>query len=111
MTTDFYLTNIEPKEWVPPIHHTNNEDATFEAAAASACTPDIPEDPLQPGEVRLHSWQLFTVQDPVPQSESQHTTPVLDLRDAFHSLRLDSTKSNRSQDNSPDGRRKSAKSQ
>ena len=54
LTTDFY---IKPKEWIPPTPPTNN-NSTLEAAAASANTPEIPADPLQP-EVRLHSWQLF----------------------------------------------------
>ena len=98
---------MNQKSGFPPTPTTNNEDTTSEATRARAFIPDIPEDPLQPGEVRLHSWQLFIAQDPLSQSQSQYTTPVLDLRDAFHSLCLDSTKGNRSQDNSPDGRKKS----
>ena len=89
----------------------NQKDTTFKATAASASTPEIPKDPLQQGKVRFHSWQLFTAQDPVSQPQNQHTTPVLDLRDTFHGLCLNSTKNNRSQDNSPDGRKKSGKSQ
>ena len=83
---------LNQKSEFPPTPPTNDEDTTSQAAAASACIPDIPEDPLQLGKVRLHSWQLFTVQNPVPQSQSEITTPVLDLRDTFHSLCLDSTK-------------------
>ena len=56
ITKDFYLTNVEPKEWILPTPPTNNERATSNAAAtASNCTPEIPVDPLQPGEIRLHS--------------------------------------------------------
>ena len=56
ITTDFYLTNVEPKEWILPTTPTNNEMAASNtAAAASNSTPEILPDPLQPGEIRLHS--------------------------------------------------------
>ena len=38
-------------------HHT--------AATASNLTPEISHDPPQPGEISLHSWQLYTQQAPV----------------------------------------------
>ena len=48
ITTDFYLTNMEPREWILPIPPTNNEIATSNtAAAASNPPPEIPADPLQ----------------------------------------------------------------
>ena len=50
---------MEPKEWIPPTPPVNNEDSSLEAAAASAHEPEILKDPVQSGEVRLHSWQLF----------------------------------------------------
>ena len=52
ITTYFYLTNVEPKEWILPTLPTNNEVATSNLAAA-ACNPplEIPADPLQPGEI------------------------------------------------------------
>ena len=47
ITTDFYLTNMEPREWTLPPPPTNNETATSNAAAAASnCTPEIPVDPL-----------------------------------------------------------------
>ena len=52
ITTDFYLTNMEPREWILPIPPTNNKVATSNsAAAASNPPPDIPADPLQPGKI------------------------------------------------------------
>ena len=49
ISTDFYLTNTEPGEWILPTQPTNNEAATSNAAeAASNSTPEIPLDPLQP---------------------------------------------------------------
>ena len=61
---------MEPREWILSTPLTNNETATSNAAAtASNSTPEIPADPLQPGEIRLHSWQLYTPE-----------APVLDLR-------------------------------
>ena len=64
ITTDFYLTNVEPREWILPTPPTNNKAATSNAAAASNSTAEIPPEPLQPGEIRLHSWQLYTPQAP-----------------------------------------------
>ena len=52
ITTDFYLTNLEPREWILPIPPTNNKVATSNsAAAASKLPPEIPTDPLQPGKI------------------------------------------------------------
>ena len=79
LTTDFYLTNMEPKLWILSTPSTNNNTSTSStAAAASNLTPEIQPDPVQPGEIRLHSWMLYTPQAPV----------TLDLRDAFHQLHL-----------------------
>ena len=52
ITRDFYLTNMEPREWILPILPTNKEVATSNSAAA-ACNPppEIPADPLQPGKI------------------------------------------------------------
>ena len=52
ITTNFYLTNIELREWILPIPPTNNEVATSNlAATASNPLPEIPAGPLQPGEI------------------------------------------------------------
>ena len=65
ITMDFYLTNVEPREWILPTPLTNNKMATSTAAAASNLTPEIPPDLVQPGEIRLHSWMLYTSWAPV----------------------------------------------
>ena len=50
ITTDVYLTNVEPRKWILPTPQTNNKVATLNAAAAASnLTPEIPPDPLQPG--------------------------------------------------------------
>ena len=52
LTTDFYLTNMEPREWILPTPPTNNDTITSStAAAASNFTPEIQSDPVQPGEI------------------------------------------------------------
>ena len=52
ITTDFYLTNVKPREWILPTPSTNNEGATTNSVAA-ACNapPEIPANPLQPGKI------------------------------------------------------------
>ena len=52
ITTDFYLTNVEPRQWILPTPPTNNEvPASNSAAAASNLPPKIPVDPLKPGKI------------------------------------------------------------
>ena len=47
ITTNFYLTNVEPREWTLPTPPTDNEVAASNpAAAASNPPPEIPADPL-----------------------------------------------------------------
>ena len=87
ITTDFYLTNMEPRELILPTPLTNNETAsstTAAAAAASNFTPEIPPDTAQLGEIRLHSWMLYTQQATVLDLRGQNVTSTLDLMDAFH---------------------------
>ena len=108
ITTDFYLTNIEPRKWILPTPPTNNKTATSNpAAAASNPTPVIPADPLQPGGIRLHSWQLYTPEAPVLDLRGKKVTSTLDLADAFHKLCLCSTDDNQQEESSPNGKRKS----
>ena len=110
ITTDFYLTNVEPREWILPTLLTKTETATSNAAAAASNSiPEIPTDPLQPGEIRLHSWQLYTPQAPVLDLRGKKVTSTLDLVDAFHELCLCPTDNNQQEESSPNGRRKSQK--
>ena len=105
LTTNFYLTNMEPREWILPTPPTNNKTTTSAAAAASSFTPEILLDPVQPGEIRLHSWMLYTPQDPVLDLRGQNIT--LDLRDTFHQLHLCQTENDPQGKSSLNGRRKS----
>ena len=106
ITTDFYLTNMEPRELILPTPPTNNKTITSNAAAASNSTPEIPADPLQPGEIRLHSWQLYTPQALILELRDKKITSTLDLADAFHELHLCPTDNNQQEESSPNGRRK-----
>ena len=86
---------MEPREWILPTPSTNNETASSNAAAAASNpTPEIPVDPLQPGEIRLHSWQLYTPEAPVLDLRGKKVTSMLDLVDAFHKLCLCPTDNN-----------------
>ena len=108
ITTDFYLTNVEPREWILPTPLTNNETATSNAAAAASnSTPEIPAGPLQPGEIRLHSWQLYTPEASVLDLRGKQVTSALDLAGIFHELGLCTTDDNQQDESSPNGRRKS----
>ena len=108
LTTDFYLTNIEPREWILPTPLTNNETTTSTTAAASSnFTPEIPPDPVKPGKIRLDSWMLYTPQALVLDFRGKSIISTLDLRDAFHQLCLCPTEEDTQGELSPNGRRKS----
>ena len=110
LTTDFYLTNVEPQAWILPTPQTNNDTTTSgSAAAASNFTPEILPDPVQPGEIRLHSWMLYTPQTPVLDLRDQNATFTLNLRDAFHQLHLCPTEDKTQGEPSTNCRRKSQK--
>ena len=57
ITTDFYLTNVEPKPWILPTPPQKKDTPSPSGAVATAekPTPVIEADPLQPGEMRLYS--------------------------------------------------------
>ena len=99
---------MEPREWIFPTPPTDNETTTATAAtAASNFTPEIQPDPIQPGEIRLHSWMLYTPQAPVLDLRGQNVASTLDLRDTFHQLCLCPTEDDQQGETSPSGRRKS----
>ena len=45
-------------------------------------------DPLQPGEVHLHSWMLYTPQAPILDLTGEHIKTKEDIKAAFHALNL-----------------------
>ena len=87
LTTDFYFTNIEAKPWILPTPPSNKD--THEPSGTTAAgnfTSVIEPDLVQPGEIRLHLWMLYTPQTPVINLRGETTTSNLDLRDTFHRL-------------------------
>ena len=106
LTTDFYLTNIEPKPWILPTPPSNKDTKLSGVTATDNFTPVIEPDPVQPGEIRLHSWMLYTPQAPVLNLREETITYTLDLRDAFHRLCLCPEEPSTSAEQCPNGRRK-----
>ena len=112
LTTNFCLTNVEPKPWILPTTPANNDTTTSTtAAAASNFTPEIQPDPVQPGEIRLHLWMLYTPQAPVLDLRGQNVISTLDLGNTFHQLCLCPTEDKTQGEPSTNGRRKSQKNQ
>ena len=110
-TTDFYLTNVEPRPWILPIPLQNKDTPKSSgAAAADKFTPVIEPNPVQPGEIRLHSWMLYTPQAPVLNLREETITSDLDLRHTFHQLHLCPEEDEEYPEQCPNGRRKSKNS-
>ena len=86
-TTDFYFTNKLPSNIVVRPQGTNNN--TPNADQAEAADPTFfTADPLQPGEVCLHSWMLYTPQAPILDLTGAHIKTKEDIEAAFHALNL-----------------------
>ena len=70
-TTDFYFTNKLPSNiTVQPPGKNNTMPTADQAAAADPTLFDT--DLLQPGEVHLHLWMLYTSQAPVLDLTGEH---------------------------------------
>ena len=86
-TTDFYFTNKLPSNITVRSQGENNTTHTAdEAAAADPTLFDM--DPLQPREVCLHSWMLYTSQAHVLDLTGEHMKTKEDIEAAFHALHL-----------------------
>ena len=86
-STDFYFTNKLPSNiTVQPQGENNNTPTTDQAVAADPTLFDT--DPLQPGEIHLHSWILYTSQAPVLDLTGEHIKTKEDIEAAFHTLHL-----------------------
>ena len=86
-TTDFYFANKLPSNiavWPPG---ENNTTPTADQAAAADPTL-FDTDPLQPREIHLHSWMLYTSQAPVLNLTGEHIKTKEDIEAAFHALNL-----------------------
>ena len=64
----------------------NNMPTADQAAAADPTLFDT--DPLQPGEIRLHSWMLYTSQAPVLDLTGEHIRTKENIEATFHALHL-----------------------
>ena len=86
-TTDFYFTKKLPSNIaVWPLGENNTMPTADQAAAADPTLFDT--DPLQPGEIHLHSWMLYTSQAPVLDLTGEHIKTKEDIEATFHALHL-----------------------
>ena len=84
-TTDFYFTKKLPSNIAVASPGENNTMSTGDqAAAADPILFDT--DPLQPGEIHLHSCMLYTA--PVLDLTGKHIKTKEDIEAAFHALNL-----------------------
>ena len=86
-TTDFYFTNKLPSNIAIQPHGANNSSPNTDQAEAADPTL-FDTDPLEPGEVCLHSWMLYTSQAPVLDLMGEHIKTKQDIKAAFHTLNL-----------------------
>ena len=76
---------------------------------AEAADPTLFDtDPLQPGEIHLHSWMLYTSQAPVLDLTGEHIKTKQDIEAAFHAPNLCSQEE---EEQKSDGRKKRRASQ
>ena len=86
-TADFYFTNkLSSNIAVSPQGGNNTTSTEDQAAAADPTLSDT--DPVQPGEIRLHSWMLYTSQAPVLDLTGEHIKTKEDIEATFHALNL-----------------------
>ena len=86
-TTDFYFANKLPSNIaVWPLGENNTMPTADQAAAADPTLFDT--DSLQPGEIHLHLWMLYTPQAPVLDLTGEHIKTKEDIEAAFHALNL-----------------------
>ena len=84
---DFYFTNKLPSNIAVRSQGTNNNSPNTNQAEAADPT-FFEADPLQPGEVRLHLWMLYTPQAPILDLTGSHIKTKEDIEAAFHALNL-----------------------
>ena len=78
LATDFILQTWSQNHGSFLPHQQITTTTSSAAAAASNFTPEIQPDPVQPGEIRLHLWMLYTPQAPVLDLRGQNITSTLD---------------------------------
>ena len=85
-TTDFYFTNKLPSNIAVPAKGENNNMPTADQAAADPTLFDT--DPLQPGEIHLLLWMLYTSQAPLLDLTGEHIKTKENIEAVFHILHL-----------------------
>ena len=86
-TTDFYFTNKLPSNITVLSPGENNTSSTGDQAAAADPTL-FDTDPLQPGEICLHSWMLYTSQASILDLTGEHIKTKEGIEATFHALNL-----------------------
>ena len=81
-----YITNKLPSNIVVLSPSKNNTMSTADQAAADP--PLFDTDPLQPGEIHLHSLMLYTSQAPILDLTGEYIKTKEDIEAAFHALNL-----------------------
>ena len=108
-TTDFYFTNKLPSNitvWSPG---ENNTMPTGDQAAAVDPTL-FDTDPLQPREICLHLWMLYTSRAPVLDLTGEHIKTKEDIEALFHALNLCPQKEEEEKSNGRKDKRRTSKS-
>ena len=77
-TTDFYFTNKLPSNIVVRPQGTDNNSLNANQAEAADPT-SFAADPLQPGEVHLYLWMLYTPQAPILDLTGEHVKTKEDI--------------------------------
>ena len=86
-TTDFYFTSKLPSNIAVQSPGENNTMPTGDQAAAADPTL-FDTDPLQPRDICLHLWMLYTSQAPFLDLTGEHIKTKEDIEATFHTLNL-----------------------
>ena len=108
-TTDFYFTNKLPSNIAVPSPGGNNTTPMGDQAATADPTL-FDTDPLQPGEICLHSWMLYTSQALVLDLTGELFKTKEDIEAAFHALNLCPQEEEEEKSNGRRDKRKTSKS-
>ena len=82
---------------VPSLSQNNTTHTGDQAAAADPTLFDT--DPLQPGEICLHLWMLYTSQAPILDLTGKDIKFVKDIEHTFHALNLCPQENNKEKSN------------
>ena len=94
-TTDFYFTNKLPSNIAVLSPGENNTTPTEDQEAAADPTL-FDTDPLQPGQIYLHLWMLYTSQAPVLDLTGEHIKTKEDIEAEKSNGRKDTRRTSKS---------------